>query len=115
MAQKNYSRMGFIEKLGDAIVKVIEGIPEGGILVFLPSYALLGKCERLWNPTSSTIRFNRRTFWSQFEDSNEPSVWDRLRALKHNVIVEPSGGDQTDFEEKKLEYMKTVENHGGCV
>ena len=115
MAQKNYSRMGFIEKLGDAIVKVIEGIPEGGVLIFLPSYSLLGKCERLWNPAGNTTRSNRRTFWSQFEESNEPSVWDRLRALKHSVIVEPSGGDQTEFEEKKREYMKSVENHGGSV
>eukprot|EP00804_Cyclotella_cryptica_P007195 CCRYP_009729-RA/>CCRYP_009729-RA protein AED:0.21 eAED:0.21 QI:131/1/1/1/0.87/0.77/9/1400/1710 len=113
VAQKNYSKMVFLEKLGDAIVRVIEGIPEGGVLVFLPSYNLLGKCERLWNPAGNT-RYNRRAFWSQ-EESTEPSVWDRLRALKHNVIVEPSGGAQAEFEEKKREYMESVENHGGCV
>jgi len=94
-------------------VKVVEGVPYGGVLVFLPSYSLLRKCERLWNPNGSGS--NRRAFWSQFTETNEPSVWDKLTTLKHNVIVEPSGSNQTEFEEKKKEYMSSVDQRGGCV
>lgn len=113
MSHRHYSKIEFLEKLGDSIVKIVEGITTGGVLVFLPSYALLRKCERLWNPSGSGS--NRRTFWSQVEESEGPSVWDRLKALKHNVIMEPSGSDQTEFEEKKREYMNSVDQHGGCV
>jgi Rad3-related DNA helicase len=113
VSHKNYSKKEFLEKLGDSVVKVVEGIPSGGVLVFLPSYALLRKCERLWNPDGN--RSSRLAFWSQFEDSSGPSVWERLKALKHNVIVEPSGSNQTEFEEKKQEYMDSVDRFGGCV
>jgi Rad3-related DNA helicase len=114
VSHKNYSKAEFLEKLGESIVKVVECIPEGGVLVFLPSYALLRKCERLWNPAGSGS--NRRAYWSQFEGaSNAPSIFDRLRTLKHNVIMEPSGSNQTEFEEKKQEYMESVDRLGGCV
>ena len=42
-------------------------------------------------------------------------MWDRLKALKHNVIMEPSGSNQTLFEENKQEYMDSVDQQGGCV
>lgn len=112
VSHKNYSKSEFLEKLGDSIVKVVEGIPSGGVLVFLPSYSLLRKCERLWNPAGN--RSNRR-FWSQFDSSDGPSVWDRLEALRHHVIMEPSGSNQAEFEEKKQEYMDSVDQRGGCV
>ena len=115
MCQKNYSQSGFLEKLGDSIVKIVEGIPEGGVLIFLPSYALLHKCERVWNPNGN----NTRSFWNQRygNDSDEPSVFNRLEAIKHNVIVEPNGpnGGQDMFEAKKEEYMESVRVRGGCV
>lgn len=41
-------------------------------------------------------------------------MWDRLLVLKHNVVVEPSGG-QDEFEMKKQEYMESVRTKGGCV
>ena len=111
--QKNYNQQHFLPKLGEALVNIVAGIPKGGVLVFLPSYALLRKCERLWNPDG--YRQNRRTFWSQNDDADDgPSVWDRLKELKHNVIVEPSG-NQDAFEEKKQEYMDSVTTLGGCV
>lgn len=75
--------------------------------MFLPSYALLRKCERLWNPSGD--------FWGNFEVSQGPSVWERLKALKHNVIVEPAGSNQIEFEEKKQEYMDSVDHRGGCM
>jgi len=137
VTHSNYSKPGFLEKLGklhlrrcfsleiyfqrfsttlhtgDAIVKIVEGIPSGGVLVFLPSYSLLRKCERLWNPD---IGNTQSSFWSdRFRDpSEEPSIWDRLKAAKHNVVVEPSGG-QDLFEAKKEEYMESVRIFGGCV
>lgn len=94
-------------------MKIVEGIPSGGVLVFLPSYSLLRKCERLWNPDSGNTQ---SSCWSdRFRDpSEEPSIWDRLKAAKHNVVVEPSGG-QDLFEAKKEEYMESVRIFGGCV
>jgi len=115
VTQKNTGRPDFIPKLGDAIVKIVAGISSGGVLVFLPSYALLRKCEKQWNPNSFRQN-NRRSFWSQHEDNMDDgeSIWDRLKELKHNVIVEPTGG-QDSFEEAKQEYMDSVKNKGGCV
>ena len=114
VAQKNYKQPEFLPKLGDALVRIVAGIPEGGVLVFLPSYALLRKCERVWNPNGFRQN-NRRSFWAQDDDTDSgPSVWDRLKELKHNVVVEPSG-NQDEFEQKKQEYMDSVKNMGGCV
>jgi hypothetical protein len=48
------------------------------------------------------------------EIDDGPSIWDRLKDLKHNVVVEPSGS-QDEFEEKKREYMETIRTKGGCV
>ena len=113
VAQKNYTHPEFLHKLGECLVRIVDGIVEGGVLVFLPSYSLLRKCERLWNPNS--YRQNRRAWWQNEESSDSgPSVFDRLKTKKHNVIVEPSG-DQDAFEEKRQEYMETVRTKGGCV
>jgi Fanconi anemia group J protein len=115
VAQKNYSQPEFLHKLGDCLVRIVEGIAEGGVLVFLPSYALLRKCERLWNPDGFRRQSSRRAWWQQEDESDDgPSVFDRLKAIKHNVIVEPSG-DQDAFEVKRQEYMETVRTKGGCV
>lgn len=113
VAQKNYTHPEFLHKLGECLVRIVDGIVEGGVLVFLPSYSLLRKCERLWNPNS--YRQNRQAWWQNEESSDSgSSVFDRLKTKKHNVIVEPSG-DQDAFEEKRQEYMETVRTKGGCV
>ena len=113
VAHKNTNQAEFLPKLGDALVRIIAGIPVGGVLVFVPSYALLRKCERSWNPNN--FGQNRRGWWNKNEESGDGnSVWDRLEAVKHKVIVEPSGS-QDEFEEKKQEYMDTVRTKGGCV
>ena len=81
--------------------------------MFLPSYSLLRKCERIWNPNHFVRQ--RRPWGSQLDEVDAgPSVWDRLIHAKHKVVVEPSGG-QEEFEEKKREYMETVRTKGGCV
>jgi len=113
VSQKNYNQESFLPKLGDALVRIISGIPHGGVLVFLPSYAVLRKCERTWNPNS--FRQNRRGWWSKNDETDDGnSVWDRLTAMKHKVIVEPTGS-QDEFEEKKQEYMDSVKTNGGCI
>lgn len=113
VSQKNYKQADFLLKLGDALVKIVEGIREGGVLVFLPSYALLRKCERSWNPNG--YGQNRGGWWAQNDEPDDgQSVWDRLKAAKHNIVVEPSGS-QDEFEERKEEYMESVRTKGGCV
>ena len=83
VSQKNYSQSDFLPKLGDALVRIVAGIPHGGVLVFLPSYALLRKCERLWNPNG--FRQNNRGWWARNDDSGGGnSVWDRLTDLKQS-------------------------------
>ena len=115
VSHANYKHEEFLEKLGDSLVRIVEGISVGGVLVFFPSYALLKKCERLWNPKS----YNNRgaSFWMNQRERDYPdetSVWSRLKALKHNVVVE-SSGSQDVFEERKEEYMNSVKTLGGCV
>ncbi len=115
VSHNNYKHEEFLEKLGDSLVRIVEAVPEGGVLVFFPSYALLKKCERLWNPKS----YNNRgaSFWMSQRERDYPdedSVWSRLKALKHNVVVE-SSGSQDEFEERKADYMNSVKTMGGCV
>jgi len=99
---KNYSAPGFFSKLGHAIAKVIESIPRGGILIFLPSYSFMKKCVRAWNPD-----FDRSAY-------RGPSVWDRMKKSKGRVIVEPTGS-QDDFEVAKREYIGTIKTKGKCI
>ena len=116
VSHNNYKHDEFLEKLGDSLVKIVEGIPEGGVLVFFPSYALLRKCERLWNPRSYNSR-GAASFWMsqrEREYPDETSVWSRLKAAKHNVVVE-SSGSQEEFEARKEEYMNSVKTLGGCI
>ena len=116
VSHNNYKHDEFLEKLGDSLVRIVAGVPEGGVLVFFPSYALLKKCEKLWNPRSYNNRGGASFWMSQRERDypDENSVWSRLKALKHNVVVE-SSGSQDVFEERKEEYMNSVKMMGGCV
>lgn len=114
VSHANYKHEEFLEKLGDSLVRIIEGIPEGGVLVFFPSYALLNKCERLWNPGSYKNNRGASFRMRQRGRDYETSVWSRLKAAKHNVVVE-SSGSQDEFEERKAEYMNSVKRLGGCV
>lgn len=112
VTQANYKHDEFLEKLGDSIVRIVEGIPYGGVLVFVPSYSLLRKCVNSWNPNA--YRSSNRRWWASQNDEAGNSVWDRLEDLKHRVIVEPTG-DQDAFEEAKQDYMNSIQQHGGCV
>lgn len=103
MTYSHYSKPEFIAKLGDAIASVVEDVPSGGVLVFLPSYSLLRKCVNNWNPS--------RRRW---DDYNDGSVWERFLSSKGKVIVEPSGS-QSKFEEARDEYADTIRTTGSCI
>lgn len=89
----NYSRPDFLEKLGDAIATIVEGIPHGGVLVFFPSFSLLRKCANQWQ---------------------ENTIWDRLIRSKGNVVVEPSSS-QSEFEEARDMFNHTITQNGKCI
>jgi hypothetical protein len=104
----NYSRDNFIEKLGDAIATVIEAIPTGGVLVFLPSYSFLRKCVNKWKPQ------NEGGWEGTWGVKEEAPIWDRLIASKGKVIIEPTGS-QSKFEVAREEYARTITETGSCI
>lgn len=111
MTYAHYSKPDFITKLGGAIASVIEAVPTGGVLVFVPSYALLRKCVKQWNPYASS-----RGGWGadNYVDSDGRTIWDRFEGSKGKVVVEPTGS-QTKFEEARDEYADTIRETGKCI
>ena len=104
----NYSKPSFIPKLGDAVASIIERVPSGGVLVFLPSYSFLRKCINAWNP------YGGRGGFSRFGRDVDSDVWDRIQASKGKIIVE-TGGNQEKFEEARNDYNETIRTTGSCV
>lgn len=102
VSYNQYKHDSFLDKLGDAIATVIESVPHGGVLVFLPSYSLLKRCIRLWKNPSA-------------ENRHQPSSWYRFQMSKGTVIVEPTSGGQSTFEEARHEYAETIRNTGNCL
>ena len=110
MTYAHYSKPEFITKLGGAVASVIEAIPTGGVLVFIPSYALLRKCVKQWSPNAS------RRGWGadNYIDDNGATIWERFENSKGKVIVEPTGS-QAKFEEARDEYADTIRETGCCI
>eukprot|EP00397_Hematodinium_sp_SG-2012_P002206 GEMP01002212.1.p1 GENE.GEMP01002212.1~~GEMP01002212.1.p1 ORF type:complete len:1097 (+),score=281.47 GEMP01002212.1:490-3291(+) len=77
--------------LGRSLVKLLEAIPEG-VLVFFPSYTMLGKVEALWQSPRSKAQYQN-------------TVWEALLRAKGTIVVEESS---KDIEELKEEYL-------GCI
>ena len=102
----NYKNPSFFPKLGYAISSVIESIPQGGCLIFFPSYSFLNKCITCWNPIGSE-RYSRFT-------ETAPDVWTRLLRSKGKVIVEPTKS-QEEFELARDEYKNTIKETGSCI
>ena len=126
----NYNRPEFLEKLGDAIATIIEGIPHGGVLgknlhhyfylslppvnTFLNSstysssslYDVLTTLVFL--PSFSLLR-KCVTSWEEHF-----MIWDRLLRSKGKVIVEPSS-TQSEFEEARNEFNSTIRETGNCI
>lgn len=78
---------------------MVEAIPRGGVLVFLPSYSFLRSCLKAWKP-------------SRYGTTDE-YVWERFEASKGNVVVEPMG-NQVEFERAKQEYSDCI-RQSGCA
>ena len=91
---KNRRKPGFLSSLGDAIAKVVEAIPSGGVLVFFPSYPFLKECVNAWE---------------------EDGIYKRIEKSKKRVIEESSNSSQATFEETKISYSRNVKRFGSCV
>lgn len=106
----NYKEESFFPRLGHALASVIEAVPSGGVLVFVPSYSFLNKCIKCWNPT--TQQYGTSNFSQQ--SSQCPQIWARLIQSKSKVIVEPTGS-QDKFEEARDEYREQVRLEKKCI
>ena len=104
----NYKHPGFIPRLGSAVANIIESIPHGGCLVFFPSYSLLNKCIKCWNPSEFASRYQSQ------DDNSCPEIWDRFLCSKGKVIVEPTGSQEL-FEAARNDYAETIKSHGNCI
>lgn len=109
VSYQNYKHDDFIRRLGGTIASIVESVPRGGVLVFLPSYSLLRKCRLLWRNKSSMHPFAR-----EFRDDINDDTWERLERSKGKVIVEPTGS-QAEFEAARDEYADTIRETGRCV
>jgi Rad3-related DNA helicase len=81
-----------------------------GVLVFIPSYALLRKCVKKWSPDAS------RRGWGadNYVYKNGGTIWEGFENSKGKVIVEPMGS-QAKFEEARDEYADTIRETGNCI
>ena len=95
-------------RLGSAIANIIESIPSGGCLVFFPSYSLLNKCVKCWNPSEFAGRYRNN------DDASCPEIWERFVCSKGRVIVEPTGS-QDLFEAARDDYAETIKATGSCI
>lgn len=101
---QNYKKEGFYAKLGDALAKVVEAVPSGGVLVFLPSYSFLRNCIKSWKPQKRYKAFG-------VEGSD---VWDRFETSKRTIVVEPTGS-QADFEAAKEVFTQAIHRDGKAL
>jgi fanconi anemia group J protein len=90
----NYKEIAFFPKLGASIASVVECIPSGGVLVFLPSYSFLNKCVKSW--------------------SENHEIWQRLTSSKGKIIVEPTKS-QEEFMAARDEFQNTIKSTGKCL
>ncbi|KAG7344456.1 DNA repair helicase rad3 [Nitzschia inconspicua] len=90
---QHFREPSFFPKLGAAIASVVECIPSGGVLVFLPSYSFLDRCVSSWS---------------------EIEIWSRLTRSKGKIIVEPTKS-QEDFKKARDDFHDTIKNTGKCL
>ncbi|KAG7338035.1 DNA repair helicase rad3 [Nitzschia inconspicua] len=90
---QHFREPSFFPKLGAAIASVVECIPSGGVLFFLPSYSFLDRCVSSWS---------------------EIEIWSRLTRSKGKIIVEPTKS-QEDFKKARDDFHDTIKNTGKCL
>ncbi|XP_045629377.1 Fanconi anemia group J protein isoform X2 [Ursus americanus] len=79
----------FQDEVGELLLSVCQTVSQG-ILCFLPSYKLLEKLKERWLDTG---------------------LWHNLELVK-TVIVEPQGGEKTDFDELLQVYYDAIKYKG---
>jgi Fanconi anemia group J protein len=104
----NYKEDSFFPRLGHALASVIENIPFGGVLVFLPSYSFLNKCIKCWNPATFGEPGSNKT------TMRCPEIWNRFLQAKGKVIVEPTGS-QEKFDAARLDYQDQIRREKRCL
>ena len=110
VSYSHYKHSIFFPKLGNAIASIVEAIPRGGVLIFVPSYSFLRKCVKSWDPSRNENRWS----YTQSNDEEDSSIWERFISSKGQVIVEPTGS-QEKFEIAKKEYNDAILNEGKCI
>lgn len=105
VSYSNYKETSFFPRLGNAVATVVESIPQGGVLLFFPSYAFLNKCINCWNPG-----LNQRGH----SQNAAPQIWSRFISAKGKVIIEPTGS-QEKFEAARAEYTRKIKEDGNCI
>lgn len=83
---------------------VVDAVPRGGVLIFLPSYSFLRNCVKAWQKNEFEYRRGGRGH----------DVWERFQRSKGTVVVEPSGS-QTDFEIAKERYANGIRREGKAL
>ena len=107
VANVNIAFAGYHKKLGEAIASIVESIPHGGVLVFLPSYSFLKNCVKAWNPS-----FYSNAHFRLYGEDTE--IWDRLVCSKGTIVVEPTGS-QAAFEEAKATFSDSINTSGKAL
>lgn len=83
---------------------MVEAVPWGGVLVFVPSYSFLRSCLKAWQ---------RRDLTYQRGDRGG-DVWDRFHKSKGTVVVEPSGSPAA-FDIAKERYTEGIRRDGKAL
>ncbi|XP_037598373.1 Fanconi anemia group J protein [Cebus imitator] len=86
---QNTETFEFQDEVGALLLSVCQTVSQG-ILCFLPSYKLLEKLKERWLSTG---------------------LWHKLELVK-TVIVEPQGGEKTDFDELLQVYYDAIKYKG---
>nr|XP_012300982.1 Fanconi anemia group J protein isoform X3 [Aotus nancymaae] len=86
---QNTETFAFQDEVGALVLSVCQTVSQG-ILCFLPSYKLLEKLKERWLSTG---------------------LWHKLELVK-TVIVEPQGGEKTDFDELLQVYYDAIKYEG---
>ncbi|XP_043574041.1 Fanconi anemia group J protein isoform X1 [Chiloscyllium plagiosum] len=85
----------FQDEAGELLLKICQIVTQG-VLCFLPSYKMLDKLQNRWMLTG---------------------LWKKLEEIK-TIIVEPKGGDKSDFDSLMQSYYKVIkdkESKGGAL
>jgi Rad3-related DNA helicase len=87
----------YVMHVGDCVYFALAKIPaDGGVLVFVPSYKILGEMEKEWESSGLIDGIRQRRNGAE-------------------VVFEPRGGGQEAFEEAKEEFMGAVNAGRGPV